>query len=185
MDSIATARASNRISAVERGGAPLTAWAVAILVAVSGFAILAVPGSRPPPSAAVTDARTEELKSRAEVMQRRCGRTLHHDADEFGECFEAVLAEAAGEPAAVRFALAYRGWVEASSAARISLPGAADAARHALERFRCEQAAAGIADSALCVLVEGACAPRLAAIAQAEEPVAQAPRAACASAPGG
>lgn len=85
MDSIDSARTSNRVSAVDRSGAPLAAWAAAILVAVSGFAMLALSGSPPIPSPSGADARSQKLESRAEVMQRRCGRAMQHDGDESGE----------------------------------------------------------------------------------------------------
>ncbi|MBX3653511.1 MAG: hypothetical protein KF686_04955 [Ramlibacter sp.] len=119
--------------------------------------------------AAGAHARTDmaEVALAARDTQTRCQMKLHHDAEEFVDCLDDLLKPLA-KPTAHRLGIEYFGWVGALNSARMSLPGAMEAADRYLRRFRKTQKALRVADEALCRTVPGDCTQRIARMRQME-----------------
>jgi hypothetical protein len=99
--------------------------------------------------------------------QKQCQMQLHHDADEYVDCVDALLkAHAATD--ATRLGIEYFGWVGALNSARISLPGANEAADRYLRQFRKTQRRLKVSNEVLCATVPGNCVDRIARMKQME-----------------
>lgn len=109
----------------------------------------------------------DKVRTVASETQTKCQSFLHHDADEYVECIDELLAHSK-KIDATRLGIEYFGWVGALNSARISLPGAAEAADRYLRRFRQSQRKLKIDDAALCSTVPGDCTVRIARMLQDE-----------------
>jgi hypothetical protein len=101
----------------------------------------------------------------------QCQEYMHEDADEYVACMNAVAAAIPRKRANTSAALLghyYYAWVGANNSARMSLPGAEEAARIYLKAFRPLQRKLKLDDQTLCAAVPGDCAARVARIVQME-----------------
>ena len=112
----------------------------------------------------------------ASAARQQCHVFMHEDADEFTNCIDAILARTTtsadlGRRAQLhqKLGISYFGWVGANNSARVALPGAAAAAQRYLSTFRPLQRALGLEDAALCQVLEGDCATRVAQTVEQEQ----------------
>ena len=104
-----------------------------------------------------------------------CNHLMHDNADEFGNCLDAMGAAIKGKTAqaqAKRLGIAYFGWVGATRWGRISLPGSDEAAVRYYLRYLPLQQQLKITDLDLCSSIVGDCKERLAQLAEIKKVVA-------------
>ena len=112
----------------------------------------------------------ERVAAAALQAQQLCQMKLHHDADEFVECMDDLLKAQAKNKAgaATQLGTEYFGWVGALNSARMSLPGAMEAADRYLRRFRRTQLSVKLDDETLCKTIPGNCVQRIARMKEME-----------------
>ncbi|MES2354845.1 MAG: hypothetical protein V4568_10695 [Pseudomonadota bacterium] len=109
----------------------------------------------------------DQLTTSVLATQTKCQALLHHDADEFVECVDALL-NTHRKLGSTRLGIEYFGWAGALNSARISLPGAEVAADRYLRLFRKTQRALKVDDQTLCETLPGNCTQRIARMLQME-----------------
>lgn len=109
----------------------------------------------------------DTLKTSASNTQKQCQMLLHHDAEDYVDCVDALL-RAHPKHDATRLGTAYFGWIGALNSARMSFPGANEAADRYLRQFRKTQKILKISDATLCSSVPGNCTQRTARMLQME-----------------
>lgn len=120
-----------------------------------------------PATAMASSVNTDEISAAALATQQQCQMLLHHDAEDYVDCVQARL-RAERKPGTKKLGIAYFGWVGALNSARMSFPGATDAADHFLRQFRPLQRKLKVSDTALCATVPGDCVQRNARMLQME-----------------
>lgn len=118
-------------------------------------------------SFAVQDSSLNRVRAAALLTQKQCQMLLHHDAQDFVDCVDGLL-KPERNASIRRLGIEYFGWVGALNSARMSFPGATDAADHYLRLFRKTQRKLKISDEHLCASVPGDCVQRNARMLQLE-----------------
>lgn len=104
------------------------------------------------------------------AQAQTCHVYMHEDADEYVSCMDALLGRVRAPDAdATRLGIAYYALVGALNSARVSLPGAEAASRKYFQLVRQLQARVKIDDDALCPVVAGDCASRLATLQRMQQ----------------
>lgn len=106
-----------------------------------------------------------QIAASAQQAQKRCQEFMHDNADEYVGCLNALGAAVKGKTAAAqaeKLGIAYFGWVGATHAGRVGLPGSDEAALHYYLRFTPLQQQLKISDLDLCATFAGDCKVRLA-----------------------
>lgn len=129
-------------------------------------------------SAHAQDKLLESIRTAALETQKQCQMLLHHDAEDYVDCVDARR-QTERTPSARRLGIEYFGWVGALNSARMSFPGAHEAADRYLRLFRRTQRHLKISDERLCTSVPGDCIQRIARMRQMEasSPVSATPAA--------
>jgi hypothetical protein len=117
--------------------------------------------------ASPSSSRLSVVTQAALRTQQQCQMLLHHDAEDFVDCVDDLI-KPHRKPTLERLGVEYFGWVGALNSARMSFPGANDAADRYLRRFRKTQRQLRITDDALCTTIPGDCLSRNARMLQME-----------------
>ncbi|MEN9864688.1 MAG: hypothetical protein RL748_278 [Pseudomonadota bacterium] len=140
-------------------------WIGLIMMAGAGHALPALAGPTP----------LAQIAASAQQAQTRCQEFMHDNADEYVSCLNALGAAVKGKTVAAqaeKLGIAYFGWLGATHAARVSLPGSDDAALHFYLRFTPLQQQLKISDLDLCGTFAGDCKVRLAQLDEIRKVVA-------------
>ncbi len=150
-------------------------WAAMFLLcALANSATAASTPSAASASATVglSEASQAWLKKSADEAQKSCYEYMHDDATEYSACLQALLTAVKGKSLTAqqqRLGITYFAWVGANNSARLSLPGAEQAAQTFLPKFRALQKQLKISDQDLCPSIAGDCKARVAQYLQMEK----------------